>query len=273
MEVAKLETKYTADTSDLVRKSAQADSRFKQTTKSASDTEKAVGQVGKTSQTTSKSVSTLATSTSKFDKDAEKAARSARQMANDINAAGRSSSGFFSGLRGGFGGSGGIIPGLANISNIIQGIPQIGNLAHAIISPLRDAAEEGVKLNMTLETAEIAFTQVAGSAERAHRHLVELQVFGAKSPFRFEGLLAGARLMTTFGFAIDEQIPKLRIWGNAIAAGGEITEDRVHRVVTAFGQMRMAGRVNAQDMMQLTNANIPGWQLLAKAIGKTVAET
>jgi hypothetical protein len=37
--------------------------------------------------------------------------------------------------------------------------------------------------------------------------------------------------------------------------------------------MRQAGRVTAEDMNQLTNANIPGWELLSKAIGKTVAET
>ena len=172
-----------------------------------------------------------------------------------------------------FGSSGGVIPGLANISQIIQGIPQIGQLAGAIIRPLTDAAEEGIKLNMTLEQAEIGFTAVAGSAEKAHDHLMKLQAFGAASPFRFEGLLAAARLMTAMSFTIDEQIPKLTIWGNAIAASGDLSEERVHNVVVALGQMRMAGRVNAQDMNQLTNALIPGWTLLARAIGKTVAET
>lgn len=181
--------------------------------------------------------------------------------------------GFTMGGGGVFGAAGGIIPGLANISSIIRGIPQIGQLAHAIISPLTDAAEEGVRLNMILETTEIGFTAVAGSADKAHQHVMKLQAFGAASPFRFEGLLKGAQLMNAFGFSIDEQIPKLTIWGNAIAASGEISEEAIHRVITAFGQMRMSGRVNAQDMMQLTNANLPGWQLLAKAIGKTVAET
>lgn len=242
-----------------------------------SDSEKA----GKSSQSTAKNVSALSGSTTKFERDAEGAAKSVRKMAGEMDSAKRSGTGLLQTIKNGmsFGGGpgglfgGGILPGLSNISQIIQGIPQIGQLAGAIIRPLTDAAEEGVRLNMTLETAELAFTQVAGSAEKAHEHLMKLQVFGAASPFRFEGLLAGARLMTTFGFQIDEQIPKLKVWGNAIAAGGEITEDKVHRVVVAMGQMRMAGKVNSQDMLQLTNANIPGWQLLAKAIGKTVAET
>jgi tape measure domain-containing protein len=161
----------------------------------------------------------------------------------------------------------------SHISQIIQGIPQIGQLAGALTRPLFQAAEEGIRLNMTLEQASIGYEQVAGSAQKAQRFLNNLQTFGQKSPFRFEGLLQASRLMTAMGFTLDEQIPKLKIWGNAIASSGELSADKIHDVVNAFGQMRMAGRVNAQDMMQLTNANIPGWELLAKAIGKTVAET
>jgi tape measure domain-containing protein len=169
--------------------------------------------------------------------------------------------------------SGGVLPGLGAISEIIQGIPQIGRLAGGLIRPLTDAAEEGIRLNMVLETAQIGFEGVAGSAEKAAKHIKNLQEFGRRSPFRFEGLLEASRYMTAFGFSLDEQIPKLTVWGNAIAASGELSAEKVQDVVRAFGQMRMAGRVNAQDMNQLTNAGIAGWELLAKAIGKSVAET
>ena len=169
--------------------------------------------------------------------------------------------------------AGGILPGLASISEIIQGIPQIGRLAGGLIRPLTDAAEEGIRLNMVLETAKIGFEGVAGSAEKSGKHIAALMAFGQSSPFRFEGLLEASRFMTAFGFELDEQIPKLTVWGNALAASGELSASKVQDVVRAFGQMRMAGRVNAQDMNQLTNANIPGWELLAKAIGKTVAQT
>lgn len=167
----------------------------------------------------------------------------------------------------------GFLSRFAHISNIIQGIPQIGQLAGALTRPLFQAAEEGIRLNWTLEQAQIGYEGVAGSAEKAAKFIKDLQQFGQHSPFRFEGLLDASRIMTAMGFSLDEQIPKLRIWGNAIASSGELSAEKVRDVAVAFGQMRMAGRVNAQDMMQLTNANIPGWELLAKAIGKTVAET
>ncbi|MGH9943927.1 MAG: tape measure protein, partial [Pyrinomonadaceae bacterium] len=64
-------------------------------------------------------------------------------------------------------------------------------------------------------------------------------------------------------------MPKLRIWGDAIAASGLLSADAIEGVVRGFGQMRALGRVNAEEMNQLAERGIPGWELLAKAIGRT----
>lgn len=215
-------------------------------------------------------MATLGRLTSIFDADTKRFDAGAREVQRGVAGVEKSLTSLSNSSRG-F--AAGILPGLANISEIIQGIPQIGRLAGGLIRPLTDAAEEGVRLNMVLETAQIGFEGVAGSAKKSQEHIAALMAFGKSSPFRFEGLLEASRFMTAFGFSLDEQIPKLTVWGNALAASGELSAAKVQDVVRAFGQMRMAGRVNAQDMNQLTNANIPGWELLAKAIGKTVAQT
>lgn len=201
--------------------------------------------------------------TAKFEAGKGTVLRGISDIERSVTSLNNSSRGFASGL----------LPGLASISEIIQGIPQIGRLAGGLIRPITDAAEEGVRLNMVLETAKIGFEGVAGSADKSQKHIAALMAFGKASPFRFEGLLEASRFMTAFGFSLDEQIPKLTVWGNALAASGELSASKIQDVVRAFGQMRTAGRVNAQDMNQLTNANIPGWELLAKAIGKTVEQT
>jgi tape measure domain-containing protein len=51
------------------------------------------------------------------------------------------------------------------------------------------------------------------------------------------------------------------------------TGQDVDRVTYALSQMMASGRVNANDMLQLTSAGIPAWKYLSKAIGKSVAET
>ncbi|MGH9943928.1 MAG: hypothetical protein ACRD9R_16405 [Pyrinomonadaceae bacterium] len=133
-----------------------------------------------------------------LDRGFQHAERAASRTASNINSAfGRIQMG--SGM-----GGGGLLPGLANISNIIQGLPQIGNLASALVRPLTDAAERGVRLNAVLETAQIGFEGVAGSAEGAAQHIRNLKDFGRNTPFEFEGLLQASRYMTTFGFSLEE---------------------------------------------------------------------
>jgi tape measure domain-containing protein len=171
------------------------------------------------------------------------------------------------------GGSGGILPGLGHISEIIQGIPQVGRLIGGLVSPFISAAQAGIQFNMTLENALIGFEGVAGGADNALKHVNALQAFAEKTPFEFTGLLRSSRYMSTFGFAIDEQIPKLKSWGNAVAASGDLSEETLLGVVRAFGQMRSLGRVNSEEMNQLAERGIPAWELLAKAIGKTVEQT
>lgn len=300
IEVERLEAFFTSNTAQAVRaareldavnqtleknlqKSTGLDKQTTQATKAAAATTKTSKQVADLTTSNKKLDDSLKTST----KDSESMSKGVAKIGNEADTASKKAKGLSGLLSSVFKGGGGsaaaggggglfgssILPGLSNISQIIQGIPQIGQLAGAITGPLISAMEDGVKLNIVLEQSEIAFTAVAGSADKAHDHLMKLQAFGAASPFRFEGLLKGARLMNAFGFSIDEQIPKLTIWGNAIAASGEISEEAVHSVVVAMGQMRLSGRLNAQDMNQLINANIPAWQLLAKSIGLSVAET
>jgi tape measure domain-containing protein len=170
-------------------------------------------------------------------------------------------------------GRSGFLDTLSKISNVIQGIPAVGQLAHALVTPMLDAAKAGVMFNATLESAQASFTGIIGDSDRALAHLNKLQAFAEKTPFEFTGLLKSSRYMNTFGFAITEHIPKLTAWGNAIAASGELSEETLMGVVRAFGQMTAKGRTSAEEMEQLAERGIPSWELLSKAIGKSVEET
>lgn len=176
-------------------------------------------------------------------------------------------------MRGGSSPGGGLLPGLGNISEIITAIPQIGNLAGSLLRPLTDAAERGIKFNMMIEGAERSFEGMAGGADKAKVHVASLMAFAEDKRLKFEGVLQASRYMNIFGFKIDEQIPKLSVWLDAVAAGGDVTADKIEGVVRGFGQMLALNRVNAEEANQLSERGIPFWELLAKAIGKTVAET
>jgi tape measure domain-containing protein len=171
------------------------------------------------------------------------------------------------------GGAGGFLPGLANISEVIQGIPQIGRLAGALVSPLTSAAEAGVKFNAFLETSKIGFTTLLGSEEKAIAHLYELQRFANTTPFQFEDLVGASQRMQAFGFSARDIIPTLTAVGDAVSSTGSISKESLDGVLLALGQIKTKGKVSAEEMNQLAERGIPAWDLLAKAIGKTVAQT
>lgn len=128
-----------------------------------------------------------------------------------------------------------------------------------------------IDYNASMEQASIGFTTLLGSAEKAQSFIADLQKFAAVTPFDFPGLKDAANQMLAMGFTSKDVLPTLTAVGDATAALG-LGSEAVGRATMALGQMRAAGRVNAQDMMQLTSMGIPAWQLLADSMGKTVPE-
>jgi len=129
----------------------------------------------------------------------------------------------------------------------------------------------GVKLASDMQQAEIAFTQFLGTGEKAKAFLGELQQFAAATPFEFPGLRDTASRLLGVGFASEDIIPILGTVGDSISAIGG-GQDKIDQATNALVKMQLQGKVNAETMMQLTEAGIPAWQVLAETLDTTVAE-
>lgn len=141
----------------------------------------------------------------------------------------------------------------------------------AVADAATAVAVTGFQFNAMKEQSQIAFTTMLGSSTAAQAKLEELQDFAAKTPFEFPDLIRASQRMMAMGFASQEVIPTLTAVGDAVAAlGGGQAE--IDRVTTALGQMNAKGKTSAEEMMQLTEAGIPAWQMLADKIGVTVPE-
>ncbi len=133
------------------------------------------------------------------------------------------------------------------------------------------AKDSIIGFNANLEQANIGFTTMLGSAEAATKMLDDLKKFAAATPFRFEGLLDSSKRLLAMGYTAEQIIPVMRTVGDAVAGLGA-GEEGIQRATYALGQMKTAGRVLSQDMMQLTSLGVPAWDYLAQAIGKTTPE-
>ena len=128
-----------------------------------------------------------------------------------------------------------------------------------------------ISFNSMLQTAQIGFATMLGSAEKAQAFLDDMADFAAKTPFGYEELLEAAKRMLAYGFAAEEVLPTLRAVGDASAALGSGSVG-IDRITLALGQIRAKGKLSAEEMRQLTEAGVPAWHILAEAMGTTVPE-
>ena len=133
------------------------------------------------------------------------------------------------------------------------------------------AATGSIRLAANLEQATIAFSTMLGSGEKARLFLDQLANFAASTPFEFTGLQESSRLLLAFGFQAENILPIMGRVGDAVAAlgGGEV---EINRVVRALGQIQTKGKVSAEELNQLAEIGIGGYQILGEKLGLTAAQ-
>lgn len=129
----------------------------------------------------------------------------------------------------------------------------------------------GVKTAADMEQAEIAFTTMLGSAEKAKGFIADLTDFAAKTPFEFPGLQTAATSLISAGIATKDVLPIMETLGDVTSGMGTGSEG-IQRATVALQQMNAAGKVTGEDLNQLRDAGIPVFDLLASSMGKSKAE-
>src|SRR5712691_1986098 len=186
----------------------------------------------------------------------------AKSSMSSVSSAAASSSSSISGMGKSF---------LSATGNVLNFIGNAGRAYQTIQSLGQGLLNTFVKPNADLEQVTVGFETLLGKGKKTQAFLKDLQSFAAATPFEFPELSTDAEHMLAFGFSAKEVIPDLTAIGDAMSAMGKSNAE-IDSIVTVFGQMKAAGQVNAQDMMQLTSQGIPAWKMLAQAMHLTVPE-
>ena len=159
------------------------------------------------------------------------------------------------------------------LGKAVQGLWSLatGAFAKDIVNGLLGAGAASIKAAAQMRQYEIAFQTMLKSADEGTQMLRDLQKFAAETPFDVPGVVSAGQQLMAFGFKAKEVIPMLTSLGDAAAGLGQGTAG-VSRLAYALGQMQTSGKLNAQDMMQLTSAGISAWDMLADAAGVSIAE-
>ncbi len=130
---------------------------------------------------------------------------------------------------------------------------------------------EPVQLADSITTSTIFFETKLGSKDAGNSMMSDIMEFAKTTPFDTQGVIDGVKSMMAYGIETENVMEYMEKIGNVTSAMGA-GEAGIESITRALGQMKSAGRVNAQDMMQLTSVGVTAWDYLAKGMGKTVAE-
>lgn len=117
------------------------------------------------------------------------------------------------------------------------------------------------------EKADIAFTTMLGSAEKAQKVITDLNTFAAKTPFTLRGIRQNAQQLLGMGIESDRLLPTLKALGD-ISAGLNVP---LERLALNFGQVRTRGKLTGQELRDFAVAGVPIISQLATQLG--VAES
>lgn len=99
---------------------------------------------------------------------------------------------------------------------------------------------------------------VGEATEKTKSYLADLRDFAAETPFELPQTLDAVKRLLSIGYAADDVKDQLLpAIGDIVSALGQPPQS-ISAVVYAFGQMKSAGRVLSQDLMQIGNA-LPGF--------------
>lgn len=128
-----------------------------------------------------------------------------------------------------------------------------------------------IGFNSQLQQADIGFTTMLKSSSAAKDQMQWIKDFAKESPFQYQDLVGYSQQLIALGFNAQESRRVLVAAGDAAAGLGR-GADGIARVNLALGQMWTKGKVQSQEMLQLTEAGISSWQILADAYGTSVGE-
>lgn len=120
----------------------------------------------------------------------------------------------------------------------------------------------------SLETIETKFITLLGSVEAAQKQVKQLVDFAARTPFQLDGLANATAKLLAFGVSQDQIISRLKVLGDVAAGSGS----DIRNIALIFGQIRAAGRLTGERLLQLEERAIPVVRVLAETLGVAESE-
>jgi tape measure domain-containing protein len=148
---------------------------------------------------------------------------------------------------------------------------QLTALAGAVLGldALKEAGAKALEVGGEFEKLKVSLETLTGSSEDAQKALDWVAEFAKNTPLQLEQVTEGFITLKNFGLdPMDGTFQKL------VDATATMTnsQEKLGRITLAVGQAWSKQKLQGDEILQLIEAGIPVWDLLAKATGKNVQE-
>lgn len=130
-------------------------------------------------------------------------------------------------------------------------------------------ASRVLETGSAFEVLGARLTQMLGSSYQAKQALQGIKDLAASTPFEVKDLSEAFVRLTAFGMQPSRDM-MVSLTDTAASLGGGT--EALQRVTIALGQAWVKGKLQGEEIMQLTEAGVPVWDALAKATGKNTTE-
>lgn len=153
-----------------------------------------------------------------------------------------------------------------DVMNVFKGIV-LAQGFYRSINALQGSVGSMWDMANAVETTSASMNILIKDMEKASQLSDYLQDFAAASEFTYDTASKATRQLLAYGFQLENAGYLMNVIGDAASAMGD--PEAFNSVVKALGQMQTKGKVATQEILQLTEAGIPAYQILQEELGLT----
>lgn len=147
----------------------------------------------------------------------------------------------------------------------------LARLASEVFAFGKSAIQAGFDTARFYENAQIGFTTLLGSAQKANTVINQIKKDALATPLDAQSLVEANKLLLSTGMNAEEARRVILNLGKAVVATGGGNAE-LSRMAVNLQQVKNVGEATALDIKQFAFAGINIYQLLADATGKNVSE-
>lgn len=135
----------------------------------------------------------------------------------------------------------------------------------------KNTISTGLAYNAMQQNANAALKTMLGSQKAVNEQMEKLGKLAQNSPFSKATFISAQQQLIAFGVEVEKVIPLLDAMQNAVAASGGGSQ-QLADLAFVVAQIKAAGKITGQDLIQLGQRGINAAEIIGKAFGKSSAE-